>query len=40
MVLIGFLGVFTRSMENDYLVLGAAKDKSFAWSLSIPIVKY
>ena len=27
MVLIGFRGAFTRSMENDCLVLGVAKGK-------------
>ena len=33
MVLTGFLGVFTRSMEEDGLVLGAAKDRSLAGRL-------
>ena len=30
MVLMGFLGVFMRSMEDGCLVLGGVKDKSLA----------
>ena len=33
MLLMGFLGVFTDSMDDDCLVLGAVKDKSLAWWL-------
>ena len=33
MVLMGILGVFVRSMEGGCLVLGVAKDKSFAGRL-------
>ena len=33
MLLMGFLGVFTDTMDDDCLVLGAVKDKSLAWWL-------
>ena len=40
MVLMKFLGAFTRSVEDDSLVLGVAKDKSLAGRLEHSNVQY
>ena len=40
MVLMEFLGAFTRSVEDDSLVLGVAKDKSLAGRLEHSNVQY